>query len=100
MPPKSWLKQNAPPPTGVPAGVAATPHVVTTWLSPRPMNMYSALTLQLPANAHSRPPPSVPVAKLLESVVATSQLPHPMAVVLQASAIEASARRNAAPPLT
>jgi hypothetical protein len=33
---------------------------------PRPMNMYSPLTLQLLANAHSMPPPSVPVMMVLE----------------------------------
>jgi hypothetical protein len=58
--------------------------------------MYSPLTLQLWANAHSSPPPTV----FLLPEVEISQLPHPMSVFWHASRTEASVRTKAAPPLT
>jgi hypothetical protein len=66
MPLNSWSKQNCPPPIIVPEALVANPHVVLTCWLPRPMNMYPPLTLQLLANAHSMPPPSVPVMMVLE----------------------------------
>lgn len=42
-----------------------------------PTNMYSALTLQLPANGHSMPPPTVPVVTVFDTEVEVSQLPQP-----------------------
>ena len=55
MPLKVLLKQNGPPARVVPAGVVTGPQVWDPLWSPRAMNMYSALTLQLWANAHSSP---------------------------------------------
>src|SRR5437879_4029506 len=97
MPPKSWLKQNGPPPTVAPLGAVADPQLVS--VSSSPMNMYSPLRLQLSANAHSTPPPSVHVVTVSLTEVEMSQLPHPAATVLQVSSTEARTGTNAAPPL-
>ena len=79
MPWKSWLKQNGPPPTTAPVASVALLQEVSVWRSPNPTNMYSALTLQLPANAHSMPPPTVPVVTVFDTEVEVSQLPQPAA---------------------
>ena len=65
MPPKLLLKQNGPFATVPPVGVVTEPQVWNPLLSPRPMNMYSPLTLQFWANAHSSPPPNVQVVTVL-----------------------------------
>src|SRR4051794_36835074 len=100
MPSKLWPKQNGPPANVVPAGVVTAPHVWNLLLSPRPMNMYSPLTLQFWVNAHSTPPPTVQVVTVSRPLVATSQLPHPAAVFWQASTTEERVGTKAAPPLT
>src|SRR5258708_37741166 len=100
MPSKRWSKQNGPPARMAPDGVVTGPQVWNPLPSLRPMNMYSPLTLQLWANAHSSPPPTVHVVTVLLSEVEISQLPHPMAVVWPASRAEASIPTKAAPPLT
>src|SRR6266404_2851086 len=100
MPSKRWSKQNGPPARMAPDGVVTGPQVRNPLPSLRLMNMYSPLTLQLWANAHSSPPPTVHVVTVLLSEVEISQLPHPMAVFWHASRTEASVRTKAAPPLT
>src|ERR1700736_4057059 len=99
MPSKCWLKQNGPPGTAAPDATVATPQLVR--VSSRPMNIYSALTLQCVAKAHSTPPPTVHVVTtLLSEVVEITQLPHPAAVVRHASITEPRTGTKAAPPLT
>src|SRR6266540_6067174 len=98
MPPKSWLKQNGPPATAAPEASVAVAQLPSVW-SPTPMNMYSPLTLQLGANAHSKPPPIVPAVTVSEIAVAIPQLPQPVATVKQLSVTEARTGRKAAPPL-
>src|SRR6516162_1547416 len=98
MPLKVLLKQNGPPAKVVPAGVVTGPQVWNPLWSPR--NMYSALTLQLWANAHSSPPPTVQVVAVSLPEVAMSQLPHPAAVFWHRSTTEAWVGTKAAPPLT
>src|SRR5215510_5980500 len=99
MPSKLWSKQNGPPPTGLPEGAVAGPQLRNPPSSPSAMNMYSALTLQLGANAHSIPPPSVQVVTVWLAPVEMSQLPHPMAVVWHASTTALRVGTKAAPPL-
>src|SRR5437016_2977907 len=100
MPLKALLKQNGPPPTGVPAGVIAEPQAWNPLSSPSAMNMYSPLTLQFAANAHSIPPPIVQVVMVLRLEVEISQLPQPAAVLWHASTTEVRVGTKAAPPLT
>src|SRR5580693_3534052 len=101
MPPNVWLKQNGPPRTALPDGATADAQVVNPLSArPKPMNMYSPLTLQLGAKAHSSPPPTVQVVVLVLPEVEMSQLPHPVAVVLHWSRTEAPLATKAAPPLT
>src|SRR5450759_2665350 len=100
MPLKLLLKQNGPPARGVPAGVVTGPQVWNPLWSPRAMNMYSPLTLQLWANAHSIPPPTFHGLTLLLPEVEMSQLPHPATVFWHASTTEARVGTKAAPPLT
>src|SRR5262249_3961581 len=57
MPSKRWSKQNGPPGRMAPDGVVTGPQVWNPLPLLRPMNMYSPLTLQLWANAHSSRPP-------------------------------------------
>src|SRR5262249_31821734 len=83
-----------------PDGVVTGPHVWNPLRSLRPMNMYSPLTLQLWANAHSSPPPTVHVVTVLLLEVEISQLPHPMAVFWPPPRTETPSRTQAAPPLT
>src|SRR5215470_10762248 len=99
MPLKLWLKQNGPPATTAPWGFIASPQVWNPPSSPSAMNMYSALTLQLGANAHSIPPPSVHVVTVLLPAVETSQLPHPIAVFWHTSTTALRVGTKAAPPL-
>src|SRR5262245_1784177 len=99
MPSKLWLKQNGTPfPTAPPVAVVAGAQVWNPPLPPSAMNIYSALTLQLGANAHSIPPPSVHVVAVWLPAVEMSQLPQKL--VAQPSRTEARVGTNAAPPLT
>src|SRR6267378_2745840 len=100
MPLKELLKQNGPPARVAPDGVVTGPQVWNPLWSPRAMNMYSPLTLQLGANAHSIPPPNVHVTAVLVPEVEMSQLPHPAAVFWHVSTTEARVGTKAAPPLT
>src|SRR5690349_3490401 len=97
MPPKSWLKQNGPPGTAAPVAKVAVAQL--TFESGSPMNMYSTLTLQLGAKAHSTPPPAVQVVVVSLNPVAMSQLPQPAAMVAQTSVTVALLCTKAAPPL-
>src|SRR6516162_6498099 len=81
MPSKRWSKQNGPPARMAPDGVVTGPQVWNPLPLLRPMNMYSPLTLQLWANAHSSPPPTVHVVTVLLPEVEISQLPHPAGVL-------------------
>src|SRR5258705_6934443 len=100
MPLKLLLKQNGPPASVAPEGVVTGPQVWNPLWSPSAMNMYSPLTLQFAANAHSIPPPSVHVVTVSRPEVEISQLPHPAAVFWQASTTEARVGTKATPPLT
>src|ERR1700730_10095391 len=100
MPLKALLKKTGPPATVFPEGAVTAPQVWNPLWSPRAMNMYSPLTLQLGANAHSIPPPTVQVVAVLLPEVEMSQLPHPTAVFWHASTTEARVGTKAAPPLT
>src|SRR5215203_4000604 len=87
---KSWLKQKAPPGTTAPEANVAVPQLVRLWpLSP--MNMYSALMLQLGAKAHSMQPPIMPTVAVSSAPVAISQLPQPAGTEAQVSTTEALA---------
>src|SRR5882757_5305657 len=100
MPLKALLKQNGPFASVFPAGVVTGPQVWKPPWSPSAMNMYSPLTLQLGANAHSIPPPSVQAIAVSLPEVEISQLPHPAPVFWQISVTEARVGTKAAPPLT
>src|ERR1700674_3510625 len=99
MPGKLLLKQNGPPATVPPAGVIAEPQLWNPLFSSAAMYMYSPLTLQFGANAHSIPPPTVQVLAVLLSPVEISQLPHGPAVFWHESTTEARVGTKAAPPL-
>src|SRR5262245_30559519 len=100
MPPKLWLKQNGPPARVAPDGVVTGPQVTNPSSSPSAMNMYSPLTLQFSANAHSMPPPIVHVVTVSLPEVEMSQLPHPMTVFWHGSMTLDRVGTKAAPPLT
>src|SRR5262245_42706270 len=94
---KLWLKQNGPPGTVLPASFFAVPQVWSPGLSSR-MAIYSALTLQLGANAHSIPPPSVHVVAVWRPAVEMVQLPHPSVAHVSTTAPRVGTK--ATPPLT
>src|SRR5215510_2636608 len=101
MPPKLLSKQNGIPLfTGLPSPLNAGLQVWNPPLSPSAMNIYSALTLQLGANAHSIPPPSVHVhvVTVWRPAVEMVQLPHKSVVHVSTTAPRVGTK--AAPPLT
>src|SRR4051812_9303674 len=100
MPPKEWSKQNGPPASMAPDGVVTGPQVRNPSWSLRAMNMYSPLTLQFAANAHSMPPPTVQVVAVSLPEVEISQLPQPATVFWHVSRTEDLVGMKATPPLT
>src|SRR5262249_35655886 len=100
MSPNLLLKQNGPPARVAPDGVVTGPQVWNPLSSPSAMNMYSALTVQFVAKAHSMPPPMVHVVTVFLPDVEMSQLPQPIVVFWHVSMTEARVGTKAAPPLT